>query len=115
LLTLCQEQARFLLDQREEERREAELARREELEAERRREEYRDGQRLMTIAARGEAAALPELNISTASTASTLILENENFVMDEVSLLTFTFDRISRTLYYLKPCSPTHFSSGILT
>jgi len=87
---LCQERARVLLEQREEERREAEQARKEELESERRREEYRDGQRLMSIAARGGAAALPDLDSSNASTVSTLILENQNFLMDEVSLLTCT-------------------------
>jgi len=78
---LCQERARFLQQERERQ----EEARREELEQERRREEYRDGQRLMSIAARRGAPALPDLNLSTASTASTLVLENENFVQDEVS------------------------------
>ena len=84
---MCQERARILQQEREE----AEQARREELEQERRREEFRDGQRLMSIAAREGAAALPDLNVSEASTASTLILENENFLMDEVSLLTYVF------------------------
>jgi len=88
---LCQEQARILQEEREE----AERTRREEMEAERRREERRDDQRLMAAAIREGAAALPILNHSTDSTASTLVLENENFLMDEVSLLTFTFDRIS--------------------
>jgi len=87
VLILCQERARILAEEREE----AERTRREELEQERRREEFRDGQRLMSIAARRGAPALPDLNLSTASTASTLIIENENFLMDEVSLLTYTF------------------------
>jgi len=78
---LCQERARFLQQERERQ----EEARREELEQERRREERRDGQRLMAIAMREGAAVLPDLNVSTASTASTLILSNENFVHDEVS------------------------------
>ena len=81
VLILCQERARILQQEREE----AEQARREDLEQERRREEYRDGQRLMNIAARRGAPALPNLDLSTASTASTLVLENENFVEDEVS------------------------------
>ena len=92
---MCQERARILQQEREE----AEQARREELEQERRREERRDGQRLLAIAMREEAAVLPNLNVSTASTDSTLVLENENFLMDEVSLFICTFDRISIILY----------------
>ena len=84
---MCQERARILQQEREA----AEQARREEMESERRREEYRDGQRLMSIAARRGAPALPNLDLSTASTTSTLILENENFLNDEVSLLTYVF------------------------
>jgi len=104
---LCQERARILQQEREE----AEQARREELEEERLREERRDGMRLMAAAMR-EPVHLPlevvdlrcqeELDasfISTTSTASTLVLNNENFLMDEVSLLTYTFDRISIILY----------------
>jgi len=107
---LCQERARFLLEQREEERREAEQARKEELEEERLREERRDDMRLGAAALR-EPAYIPlevvdlrcqeELDnsfMSTTSTASTLVLANENFVMDEVSLLTYTLYRISITL-----------------
>jgi len=103
---LCQERARFLLEQREEERREAELAREQEM----KREERRDDQRMMAAAIR-EPSYLPlevvdlrcqeeldETFSSTTSTASTLIW-NENFLNDEVSLLTYTFDRISIILY----------------
>ena len=72
-----QERARILAEEREE----AERTRREEME-----EERRDDMRLGAAAMRE-----PALNISIASTASTLILNNENFVMDEVSLLPYTF------------------------
>ena len=90
---MCKERARILQQEREE----AEQARREELEQERRREERRDDQRLMAAAIREptfvpvEAVDLrcPEdLDVSflsTTSTASTLVLVNENFVHDEVS------------------------------
>jgi len=108
VLILCQERARFLLEQREAERREQlEQERKEMVERERRREERRDDQRLMAAAIRGPLVLVPyqqpeeELEASfcsTTSTASTLVLANENFVMDEVSLLTYTFDRISITL-----------------
>jgi hypothetical protein len=50
---LCQERARFLLEQREEERREAELAREQEM----KREERRDDQRMMAAAIREPTSA----------------------------------------------------------
>jgi len=81
------------------EREEAEQAREREM----RREERRDDAWLMAAAMR-EPTVIPlevvdlrcqeELDasfISTTSTASTLVLMNENFVHDEVSLLTYTF------------------------
>ena len=87
------------MEQREEERREAEREREREI----RREERRDDQRMMAAAIR-EPTRLPlevvdlrcqeeldESFSSTTSTASTLVLRNENFVNDEVSLLTYIF------------------------
>jgi hypothetical protein len=96
---LCQERARVLQQEREAQ----EEARQEEMEREREREARRDDQRLMAAAIRGPPIHAPFMPLevvdmrchesldasfsSTTSTASTLILRNENFVNDEVSLL----------------------------
>ena len=80
-----------------------------------RREERRDDVRMMAAAMREPPTQVPYMPLevvdlrcqeeldetfsSTTSTASTLIY-NENFLMDEVSLLTYHFYRISITLYY---------------
>ena len=89
----------------QQEREEAEQTRREEMERERemRREERRDDVRMMAAAMREPPTQVPYMPLevvdlrcqeeldesfsSTTSTASTLILRNENFVSDEVSLL----------------------------
>jgi len=99
---LCQESASFLAK----ERRAKEEARQEEMEREREREARQDDQWVMATAICRPLIHTPFMLLevvdmrchesldasfsSTFSTASTLIV-NENYLMDEVSLLTYTF------------------------